>query len=472
MSGPADAKYRVVLTGELRPGVTVDAAVRGLARWFQVPDAVLRQLFDGAAHPVDQTFDAAQAAAMQGELERIGVISRIERLSAQPVDLRLRPVGAPPRAATDRQPGLMRCPACGHEQTVATSCAACGVNFEAYNRRRRQAGLTPPSTPAAVSAPPPRHVAPVSERWRPNRDDFEDDIPSDQADLKLFIGPNAERYLRVFKRFGSGLRPRFALGWNWAAVFSPFLWMLHRKIWPWALVTLFTEVLAPLIILILAARGVLAPGMDWLAWLLLLLNRLFWPALADYLYFRHANASIYRLHRMSPTRAHELEILGAGGVSATAAVIGAALAAVLSLFLWSIIDSLDIQQPVFAPVDSATPPPLPLTDDTGTPASQPIATAPLPLAESKWVTTRGSLRSLGAQISTWLNRAPAGTGPTELTLNRLRDEVGIADADLRDGWGGEIHYIPDADGFQLVSAGPDQLFGTADDIQFRQVVRR
>jgi hypothetical protein len=471
MSSPADAKYRVVLTGELLPGVSREAAVRELAQLFQSPVDVLRQLLDGVSHPVDQAFDASGAAALQAQLQRIGVISRIERLSAGPVDLRLlRPGDAPPPTASDLQAGLMRCPACGHEQTVAPSCAACGVNFEAYNRQRRQAG---PGARAAPAAQRPGHRAmPASERWRPGHDDFEDDVPSEQAELKLFIGPHAGRYLRVFERFGSGLRPRFALGWNWSAVLSPFLWMLHRKIWPWALVTLFTEVLAPVILLILAGRGVLPAAMDQAGWLLLLLNRLFWPAIADYLYFRHVNASIYRLHRMSPTRAHELELLGAGGVSATAVVIGVALASVFSLFLWSIVDSLDIEQPVFAPVEDALPPPLPVSGEGAgrAPAAEPLAS--LPPAESKWVTTRGGLRSLGAQISSWLNRAPAGTDPTQLTEERLRTDLAIAPEELRDGWGGAIRYVPDRDGFQLISAGPDQVLDTADDIQYRQVVRR
>ena len=41
-----------------------------------------------------------------------------------------------------------------------------------------------------------------------------------------------------------------------------------------------------------------------------------------------------------------------------------------------------------------------------------------------------------------------------------------------DGWGNEIHYLPDAEGYRLISAGPDQLFGTADDIMYRRVLAR
>ena len=63
----------------------------------------------------------------------------------------------------------------------------------------------------------------------------------------------------------------------------------------------------------------------------------------------------------------------------------------------------------------------------------------------------------------------------------MRTEAEIVEADaepldlpadaVQDAWGGEIQYIPDNEGYRLISAGPDRLFGTADDIQYRRVLQ-
>ena len=52
-----------------------------------------------------------------------------------------------------------------------------------------------------------------------------------------FIGPNANRYLEQFRRFGSPQSPRFALTWNWPAIlYVSFLWFLYRKMYLYAAV--------------------------------------------------------------------------------------------------------------------------------------------------------------------------------------------------------------------------------------------
>lgn len=52
-----------------------------------------------------------------------------------------------------------------------------------------------------------------------------------------FIGPNADRYLEQFKKFGPPHSPRFALTWHWPAfLFVSFLWFLYRKMYLYAAV--------------------------------------------------------------------------------------------------------------------------------------------------------------------------------------------------------------------------------------------
>ena len=61
-----------------------------------------------------------------------------------------------------------------------------------------------------------------------------------QADSDLwhaFIGPNADRYLEQFKKFGTEQQPKFALTWNWPAfLYISFLWFLYRKMYVYAAV--------------------------------------------------------------------------------------------------------------------------------------------------------------------------------------------------------------------------------------------
>ena len=94
-------------------------------------------------------------------------------------------------------------------QDDANFCHQCGLDLGSEN-----AGSSVSSTPAPTSLSRTDH-----DRWRD------------------FIGPNADRYLEQFKKFGSAQSPRFALTWNWPAfLFVSFLWFLYRKMYLYAAV--------------------------------------------------------------------------------------------------------------------------------------------------------------------------------------------------------------------------------------------
>jgi len=61
---------------------------------------------------------------------------------------------------------------------------------------------------------------------------------STEEDLwRQFIGPNADRYLHHFRKFGLEDKPKFTLTWNWPAfLYVSFLWFLYRKMYTYALV--------------------------------------------------------------------------------------------------------------------------------------------------------------------------------------------------------------------------------------------
>lgn len=103
------------------------------------------------------------------------------------------------------------CPQCRQQnQEDANFCFQCG------------------STLAIQSAEQPTSGAPAarSAAWQ-----------SDTDVWREFIGPNADRYLEQFKKFGTEQTPKFALTWNWPAfLFISFLWFLYRKMYLYAAV--------------------------------------------------------------------------------------------------------------------------------------------------------------------------------------------------------------------------------------------
>jgi hypothetical protein len=501
-----DSAYRVILTGELLPGFERESAVHGMARLFDQPPEVLRRSLELGNAPVNQLFSAEEAFHAQNRLERLGVRSRIERVNHRQAALR----GSDPGAL---EPGKMKCPACGQIQMVSTTCAACGINFEDYNRQRREGRL--PATPPARSAVQTANGRHTSS-WQQAAAEFEDEIePGEEDYLALFVGPrHITNYLPAFARYRDGGRLKFAIGWNWGAVFSPFLWAMQRKLWFWALIMLLTEIVVPTTLIVLGTRPGVPLQLALIGGLLLVVNRMVWPALANYLYYRHARASIRRLERMSVTMVHENAIVEAGGVSYAGAFVGLCMAVVSVLFCWNLIDSLGIGKTAFErgeyyaprpprealrqpsrlrpraappqrptrPVDPprrsgavrASAPPggaAPAPGDHGSSAAAaPDGSGSSGLGvgkQNKWVATRSKLRSLGLSINEWLGEAgPAGVDPTSLTVLKLRQQLALGEDGLADAWGSEIQYIPSDKGYRLISAGPDQLFGTADDLRY------
>lgn len=436
-------RYQLILNGELMPGHTLEEAVGTLAEVFTAPAEQLRTLFDGSIHRVAQPLSADQALDLQGRLQSGGVRAHIERMAAREVLLELRqPVGV----ATAVEPAVVRASEPVRPAPRATE---------------------PPSAPP----PPPPRSGHAAQRWRDAwADSHVEDEPDESERLAAFVGPSGPVYVQRFARVRENDRPTLRASWNWGAVLSPFLWALYRKLWGWALVIGLTEVVLPLLLLIFAHHGVLPPRFATLAYLSVIANRVFWPAVADYLYFRHVHFSLLRLFRLSPNFASDLDVANAGGVSRGAVLVGVAFSGVFGLFMWSLVSSLHPadRDPFEARVSE-----LARHQDlttVQTPGQVVDDAALKEREENRWTTTRRKLRELGQVVSAWMARQAGGSDPAQLTIYRLREDMGVTREALTDGWGNEIHYLPDTEGYRLISAGPDQLFGTADDISYRRVL--
>ena len=135
-------------------------------------------------------------------------------------------------------------------------------------------------------------------------------------------------------------------------MFSPFVWALYRKLWGWATVIFVTEVFLPVVFIVFGSYDMGPSKLVYLGYAGLIANRLFWPAVAHYLYCRHARGTIRRLHMMSPNFASESDIANAGGTSPGSVMVGLVVAAVMAMFLWSVAASLhESSQEIVVPSD-------------------------------------------------------------------------------------------------------------------------
>jgi zinc-ribbon domain/Protein of unknown function (DUF2628) len=159
-----------------------------------------------------------------------------------------------------------------------------------------------------------------------------------------FIGPNADRYLEQFKKFGTAQSPRFALTWNWPAfLFVSFLWFLYRKMYLYAAV----YAIGPMVSTYLT--GDMTSGMVW---------SVVAGATANYVYYWHCREHIGTIKQQTwadHTKQH-LVMKEAGGVQPYVVWVGVVFYALFFLTMFKMIQEggLDSEKVPTKPVKSAT----------------------------------------------------------------------------------------------------------------------
>ncbi len=78
-------------------------------------------------------------------------------------------------------------------------------------------------------------------------------------------------------------------------------------------------------------------------------------------------------------------------------------------------------------------------------------------------TTKGML-DLAKSVRVWMIQFGSGFDPTQVTLDRLQQDLAIPAANFKDGWGRPYEYEALDRAYRLRSAGPDQKLDTSDDI--------
>lgn len=336
---------RVLITGDLEPGFTVEGVVQNLGDLFDGSRQDLHGLFDGhGPYLINSDLSAEQALDLQVQLRQAGARARVERWSVAPLALKSHLGGA-----AIEQLNSATTPADAEPDKVAVPVDESVARPVKVEPAARKSGNRPAKEPA----------------YKDLMEDWEVEVRADPEEgLGLFVGDNASHYLELFKEFQKDGRRRFRFSWSWFAFLFPFLWAMYRKIWGWSLLIFATSILLPVSLYVMGKLGIYSTQLVEAGYLVLVGNMLFWALVANYLYFRHASARVEQIGYDSTVDNVQAEIGAAGGASPLAALTGAILAAATlftGVMILSVNESTDGQ--VSQPVKSQSRPAKSKTDD-------------------------------------------------------------------------------------------------------------
>jgi hypothetical protein len=153
------------------------------------------------------------------------------------------------------------------------------------------------------------------------------------ADLwREFIGPNADRYLEQFSKFGPPHAPRFALTWHWPAfLYVSFLWFLYRKMYLYAAV----YAMGPMVSAYLT--GDMTSGIVW---------SVVAGATANYVYYWHCREQIAAIKQQAwnDSAQQHAALKEEGGVQPYVIWVGVMFYLVFSLTMFKILQEGALNQ--------------------------------------------------------------------------------------------------------------------------------
>ena len=149
-----------------------------------------------------------------------------------------------------------------------------------------------------------------------------------------FIGPNADRYMDQFAKFGTEHAPKFALTWNWPAfLFMSFLWFLYRKMYLYAAVYAIGPMMSAYL------TGDMSSGIVW---------SIVAGATGNYVYYWHCREQIGAIKQetWSDPVKQDAALKEAGGVQPYVLWVGVALYVLFSITMFKMIQegALDGEQ--------------------------------------------------------------------------------------------------------------------------------
>ncbi|CEG53736.1 DUF805 domain-containing protein [Stutzerimonas kunmingensis] len=145
------AQFKIVFTGELMPGMPLEAVKANLAVLFKTDPSKVERLFSDQAAVIKSKLSSQEADKYIGALHRAGARAYKEPEHTTPTLSLVQTDEELAAAQGDKPPAaLMTCPKCGHAQSQANECSTCGIIIEKY--LARQAQLHESAAPQGASA--------------------------------------------------------------------------------------------------------------------------------------------------------------------------------------------------------------------------------------------------------------------------------------------------------------------------------
>ncbi|WP_423907098.1 DUF2628 domain-containing protein [Candidatus Spongiihabitans sp.] len=260
-----------------------------------------------------------------------------------------------------------------------------------------------------------------------------------QVLLMRFVKSNTDYYQQQFSKFGNPLKPAFKITWHWPAFFYFFFWALYRKMWLWA------------VIHAIGGTGLMlwvSPGFVYLVWVFI------WPLLANYLYFRVAATAVNQVMEYPQAEQHYLD---KGGVSKRA-VWGGILIALVSTMLVSNYVTTRFLAEYGEQIQDVLP-------GSGTQIRGNGSMLKDVAEKSRLARTSLILSVLATSFKILLltdNAQHTQSTQTQPVISIFIDRLNTGE--INDGWGNEIRIEQQVDRYVLISAGPDRIFKTDDDV--------
>ncbi len=279
----------------------------------------------------------------------------------------------------------------------------------------------------------PVEEVPVEE-GRPDSEEHE----KVQGLLMGFVYVNSDYYRRQFARFGNPARPSFRLSWHWPAFFFFFFWALYRKMW--GVATFYLAVGTGLTLMMPGSPG----SIFSLFWLF------FWPCVANWLYYRKAVFGVWSVIEHPEMKN---DYLAGGGVSKGMVWVGVVVMIVLSIWMGNHMAREFVEQ---YGEDIAE-----VLPGSGTQVTRDGAVVKVtPQSGAGLAESSLTLSYLAATLK--LLMVTKGNVDNNAAVTGFIEELN--QGGYTDGWGNEILVTQEVNRYVLFSAGPDQTYGTGDDI--------
>jgi uncharacterized membrane protein YhaH (DUF805 family) len=156
------ARFKIVFNGELMPDVSLETAKENLARLFKSDLTRINSLFSGGNVDIKRDLSENEADQYLKALQSAG--AKVRKQQDLAASLSLVETDDHRTESSEAESNVpMTCPKCGHQQSKAIECSACGIVIEKFIARQAMLAENPPEVVSAAATPYATPKAAVAE---------------------------------------------------------------------------------------------------------------------------------------------------------------------------------------------------------------------------------------------------------------------------------------------------------------------